>query len=179
MTRVFIGGSRKISRLPKNLVTRLDRIVERRLPVVVGDANGADKAVQAYLHARSYDEVVVFCSGPNCRNNRGGWPTRLVGSGSRTSTFEHHAAKDRAMAEEATVGLMIWDGKSKGTLLNVFRLLECGKHVAVYLSGEGRFIDLKGSSAWPRFSLQYAKETREWVERQADRERGVAQPALV
>jgi hypothetical protein len=48
----FIGGSRKISRLDAEARRRLDRMIEQQLPVVIGDASGADKAVQRYLHAR-------------------------------------------------------------------------------------------------------------------------------
>jgi hypothetical protein len=49
MTKVFIGGSRRLSQLNKDLKGRLDNIVERGFTVIVGDANGADKAVQRYL----------------------------------------------------------------------------------------------------------------------------------
>jgi hypothetical protein len=49
VTGVFIGGSRHITRLEAVGRRRLDRIVEKGLPVVIGDANGADKAVQRYL----------------------------------------------------------------------------------------------------------------------------------
>ena len=78
MTKVFIGGSRRISRLDAEVKRRIDRMIEKRLPVIVGDANGADKAVQDYLRTKDYDLVEVFCSGDSCRNNRGGWPTRTV-----------------------------------------------------------------------------------------------------
>ena len=46
MTAVFIGGSRRISRINVDVRARLDRIVENRLPILIGDANGADKAVR-------------------------------------------------------------------------------------------------------------------------------------
>lgn len=46
---VFIGGSRRISRLNDMIRERLDLIVNKKLQVLLGDANGADKAVQAYL----------------------------------------------------------------------------------------------------------------------------------
>jgi hypothetical protein len=49
MTTVFIGGSRHITRLTSDVRARLDRIVSSHLPVVVGDANGADKVVQGDL----------------------------------------------------------------------------------------------------------------------------------
>ena len=49
MKAVFIGGSRRISRLNAEVRSRLDRIVDQKLPVLVGDANGADRSVQQYL----------------------------------------------------------------------------------------------------------------------------------
>jgi adenine-specific DNA-methyltransferase len=47
------------------------------------------------------------------------------------------------MSEEATVGLMIWDGKSAGTLLNVLRLLGLGKKVVLYVVPDRRFVELR------------------------------------
>ena len=73
MTRVFIGGSRHITRLEAEVRRRLDRIVEKGLPVVIGDANGADKAVQRYLSDRQFQRVEVFSADESPRNNVGGW----------------------------------------------------------------------------------------------------------
>ena len=78
MTKIFVGGSRRISRLNEDIRRRIDRIVAKRLHVLIGDANGVDKAVQRYLHERGYDRVEVFCSGPASRNNVGGWPLHPV-----------------------------------------------------------------------------------------------------
>jgi hypothetical protein len=41
------------------------------------------------------------------------------------------------MAREADCGFMIWDGRSRGTLLNMQRLLESSKPVVVYFSPGG------------------------------------------
>jgi adenine-specific DNA-methyltransferase len=71
--------------------------------------------------------------GNACRNNVGGWPVHVVEAAGRRG-FEYYALKDAEMAREADCGLMIWDGKSKGTLLNVHRLIEFGKPVVVYFS---------------------------------------------
>ena len=73
MTKVFIGGSRKIGRLGPEVRQRLDRIIEKKIQVLIGDANGADKAVQMYLRSRGYYRVQVFCMDGVCRNNVGGW----------------------------------------------------------------------------------------------------------
>ena len=40
------------------------------------------------------------------------------------------------MSEEASFGLMIWDGESAGTLMNVLRLLKQNKSVADFRSLE-------------------------------------------
>ncbi|RUV41155.1 putative addiction module antidote protein, partial [Mesorhizobium sp. M5C.F.Ca.IN.020.29.1.1] len=74
MNTVFVGGSRHVSRLPSQVKERLDNVRKSGLRVVVGDANGADKAVQKYLVETSYPDVTVFCSGVSCRNNLGNWP---------------------------------------------------------------------------------------------------------
>ena len=42
------------------------------------------------------------------------------------------------MAEAADYGFMLWDGESKGTLNNIFNLLELGKKVVVYFSPQDR-----------------------------------------
>jgi len=55
VTKVFIGGSRRIIRLDAEVKRRIDRMIEKPLQVLVGDANGADKAVQEYLRSKSYD----------------------------------------------------------------------------------------------------------------------------
>jgi hypothetical protein len=77
MATVFIGGSRQISRLPAEVKTRLDAMIEKGVQILVGDANGADKAVQRYLSHNSYPNVLVRMK-DHCRNNVGNWPTREV-----------------------------------------------------------------------------------------------------
>jgi hypothetical protein len=49
MSIVFVAGSRQISRLPAEVRSRLDTMIEKGFQILVGDANGADKAVQRYL----------------------------------------------------------------------------------------------------------------------------------
>lgn len=147
MKTVFIGGSRKVTRLAAEVRTRLDRIVDHKLPVLIGDANGADKAVQRYLAERHYAGVEVFCADSVPRNNLGGWTLRVVTPRSPRRDFQYYAAKDRAMAAEASVGLMLWDGESHGTLMNVLRLAAAGKPVVIYMQPQGHFIDVRTRSA--------------------------------
>src|SRR5436309_2547989 len=131
MSTVFIGGSRRVRRLNSVVRARLDNIVERGLRVVIGDANGGDRAVQAFLAEKGHKEVVVYCMDSACRNNVGRWPMHAVeGAGKRG--FDYYSTKDAEMAREADCGFMIWDANSKGTLLNIRRLVDAGKPVVVY-----------------------------------------------
>jgi hypothetical protein len=167
MMKVFIGGSRHVSRLRGEVQQRLDRIVEKKLPVLIGDANGADKAVQQYLHSKRYPNVEVFCAGSLCRNNVGNWKLRRVPPETREGSFDFYAAKDRLMSHEAAIGLMIWDGKSLGTLLNVLRLLRQHKKVVVYHVAEHQFWELKNQSQWQAFVSRCNGELRNRVEQKA------------
>jgi len=130
---VFIGGSRAVSKLNAVIRARLDDLITRGCTIFVGDANGADKAVQAYFAERQYGNVVVFCM-EECRNNIGSWPTRSVEPPSERKDFSYYAAKDFVMSREAQCGVMLWDGKSKGTLQNMPRLVGAGKRTLVYFT---------------------------------------------
>ena len=154
MTKVFIGGSRRITRLSAEVQARLDRIIDSRLPVVVGDANGADKAVQGHLAGGKYPLVEVFSSDAKPRNNLGGWPVRVMRPGHSARGFEYYAVKDRAMAADATVGLMLWDGESRGTLLNVLRLLALGKPVVVYDQSAAAFGEVRNRHDFDNLSAR-------------------------
>ena len=151
MTIVFIGGSRRASRLNTQVQKRLDNIMEKEFPIIIGDANGADKAVQTYLHGKHYRNVEVFCSGKICRNNVGDWRTRNIPVGTNKRDAQFYSVKDRVMAQEATIGLMLWDGKSIGTLLNLFRLLNLKKKAVIYSVPEKKFQEFRNSSEWENF----------------------------
>jgi adenine-specific DNA-methyltransferase len=154
VTKVFIGGSRKISRLTADVRQRIDRIIEKRLPVVIGDANGADKAVQAYLDQQGYRLVEVFCADETPRNNVGAWPRRVVRPPQLKRDFDYYATKDREMAREGTVGLMVWDGESRGTLLNVLRLVAQQKPAVVYIAPEKAFVDVRSVGEFERLAAR-------------------------
>jgi len=163
MTKVFIGGSRRVSRLNDDVKRRIDRIIEQGFPVIIGDANGADKAVQQYLQSRGYNAVEVFCAGGECRNNLGKWPVRAVDTGQARKDFSFYAAKDEQMAREASVGLMIWDGKSAGTLANAVRLVRQEKKVVIYSAPGKRFLTFKVESDWEHLMSTCGRDVQEKI----------------
>ena len=142
-TQVFIGGSRRLSRLNADVKRRIDKIVDSGFNVVVGDANGADRAIQRYLADRHYPKVTVFCMTGHCRNNVGHWTTRDVVAPADARGFAFYALKDRAMADRATHGFMLWDGESKGTLNNIITLVQQQKPAVVYFSPTRTFVTVR------------------------------------
>jgi len=143
MKKVFIAGSRRLSRLPGEVTQRLAEMIHRELTVLIGDANGADKAVQTYFAEQKYGNVTVYCTGGACRNNVGRWPVRAVPAPHAARDFAYFTAKDAAMADDADVALMLWDGQSSGTIVNVARLVTRAKPTVIYSAPTKAFATLK------------------------------------
>ena len=146
---------------------RLDNVVASGHRVIVGDANGADKAVQKHFHEIHYDKVTVFCSGATPRNNLGTWLTHHVDAPKHAKGFQFYAAKDREMAREADFGLMIWDGKSPGTVLNVLRLAIAGKIAVLFNVPDKDVVNIKSVEAWRNFIAHCSDELRRHVRERA------------
>jgi hypothetical protein len=141
MTHVFLGGSRAVSRLNPLIREQLENLINRRCTILIGDANGADKAMQKYFAEQNYQDVIVFCMN-RFRNNLGTWQTRIVKTDRSRKDFAYFSTKDKEMAREAKCGLMLWDGESKGTLSNIIELIRAQKKVLVYLAPLKKFFKL-------------------------------------
>lgn len=57
--KVFIAGPRKVTKLNQQVKDRLENIKRNNYTVLVGDANGVDKAVQSYFNNVFYNNVIV------------------------------------------------------------------------------------------------------------------------
>lgn len=132
--KVFIGGTKRMELLQPAIYEELNRIMRNNYQVVIGDCRGVDTLVQQYLKRRGYENVVVYASGNKVRNNVGGWKVCYVPAELELTPFEFYRQKDIAMAEVADCGIMVWDGKSKGTYRNIQDLHERGKEVKILLS---------------------------------------------
>jgi len=101
--------------------------------IIVGDADGANTAVQRFCVSLEYKNVTVFASNGKARNNLGGFPMRNV----RAAGFgrDFFTQKDIAMTDASDCGLVIWDGKSKGTKTNIDRLAQQNKPCQIFRAG--------------------------------------------
>ncbi|RUX85522.1 hypothetical protein [Mesorhizobium sp. M7D.F.Ca.US.004.01.2.1] len=132
MSMIFIGGSREIFELPEPAITRIGAIVAAEHGVLIGDASGADAEAQGLLAGYRYDYVGVFHAGKEPLNNLGDWAAYHVPPPEDARGDFVHAAKDREMARRADFGMMVWDGASPGTAVNVLRLAIANKPCVIY-----------------------------------------------
>ena len=137
--KVFISGSISIKTLPQIAKEKLNKIISQGLTVIIGDANGIDSLVQSYLAEQKYSDVIIYHAGSNIRNNIGNWPTISVPTQNLTGRALY-TLKDKKMALDADFGMMIWDGKSKGTQANIQEMTKFGKHFYV-IQNESIFTD--------------------------------------
>ncbi|WP_245452117.1 hypothetical protein [Mesorhizobium waimense] len=100
--------------------------------MLIGDASGADAEAQGLLAGYRYEHVGVFHAGKEPRNNLGDWAAYHVPSPDDATGYWVHAAKDREMARRADFGMMVWDGASPGTAVNVLRLAMANKPCVIY-----------------------------------------------
>jgi hypothetical protein len=142
MKAVFLSGSRAISRLNQEVRERLSGITSQSFDILVGDANGADKALQNFLKENKYENVTVYCSGGHCRNNIGHWKTYNVEVPTGSKGRDFYTQKDRLMAQIADYGFVLWDGKSPGSIENVINLLKGSKSALVYFSPDKEFVSV-------------------------------------
>ncbi len=158
MEAVFLGGSRRIAHLNESIRSKLDELLQRGLWMFVGDANGADRALQQHLANQGYEQVVVYAVTGMLRNNVGHWKVHSVDAPGGARGFDLYSVKDRQMAKDASYGLMLWDGKSRGTLENVRNLLAQGKPVAVHLGPALRFVSLRSPEDLCKLGISPAVE---------------------
>ena len=117
MHKVFVSGSINIKSLNQDILSRLDNILAADLEVIVGDANGVDSSIQAYLFEREAMNVVVYCVGNKPRNNIGNWKVEHILTEAKPGTRAYFTAKDVQMAQDCDYGFMVWDTQSTGCLL--------------------------------------------------------------
>lgn len=174
MKKVFIGGSRRLGRLNPQVRLRAKNMIKEELQVLVGDANGADKAIQRFFSDQGYKNVIVYFAGEACRNNLGSWSTHKVEVDRARRDFKFFTAKDIAMSEEADYGFMIWDGESQGTVNNILNLLERGKKVVVYHSSSKEFMTLRNAFDATELLKRIDPELAEALDRKVGLRRRVA-----
>lgn len=146
MTKIFVSGtagfgtSKALTELPESVKAFIDQCVNENYQILVGDCEGIDTLVQRYLNDINYNNICVYCSGKSCRNIvNANWNVAHVSVPNGVSGRAFFAVKDAAMAHDADFGFAIWDGKSKGTGINIANMKEQNKPVTIFRTDKNRF----------------------------------------
>ena len=125
--KIFISGSKSISKLTEEMLSALDKIIQDGDTILVGDCYGVDLAVQKYLQEKGYTDVVVYCSGEQPRNHVVGAVHSCTKEavGLKGRAFQY--VKDEAMCNDCGEAYVFWDGKSLGTAENAKRMRLLGE----------------------------------------------------
>lgn len=139
---LWLGGSLKIRALPEEAQGAVDGAVQSGERVLIGDAPGADALFQRYLRQFPTAKVEIFHSSPSVRFNLGNWPVHFVQPAVKSASAALHGAKDREIAIQCDSGLMVWDGKSVGTVANVLDLSSRGKEWRLFVATDSDAIEI-------------------------------------
>jgi predicted Rossmann fold nucleotide-binding protein DprA/Smf involved in DNA uptake len=137
---VFISGSISIKNLPHEVKESIDKIINNKMQILVGDANGIDSLVQDYCLSLNYFNIMVYSISlqPRYRVSKKFALKYIEVPNDIKGTREKQQHKDRAMTIDSQYGFIIWDGKSKGSYANIIRALEHNKKIKLYR--ENRFL---------------------------------------
>ena len=141
---VFISGKIKYDEpLSGGIKKEIDKIVKANSNVLIGDAPGADTRVQEYLHQVGYQNVTVFTTDKEARNNVGKWTVRKIDASKYEDEREARRQKDIAMTKASNKGLAISsedDRPDSATALNIQRMRDQGSETAVWDYKTQKFI---------------------------------------
>ena len=132
MRKILVSGSRGINNLTPIFLELLNKFIEQGVEFILPDDPGVAAQVQAYLASIDYRRVTIYVPLQlTPRNNVGQFEFKGAG--------RWYTDRDKAMCEMCDQGLFLWDGSSKGTYYNMYRLKKSGKpfYVNLYLEEEG------------------------------------------
>jgi predicted XRE-type DNA-binding protein len=164
MTTVFIAGSISINHLHATVEERINNIVSSGFHIVVGDADGADTSIQECLAKVQARKVTVYCTGNAPRNNVASWPIHKVTSKAKSGSRAYYTAKDLEMARRSDYGLMVWDGKSTGTLSNVIELLREKKKSVIFINQRTCFVTVSDGASLDQLLAHMSNHARDKAE---------------
>jgi hypothetical protein len=140
---VFISGSISIKKLPQEVINSIKKIIENKIHILVGDADGIDTLIQNFCLIQNYTNLTVYSISATPRykasdefNFKHIFPDESI-----KKERARQQEKDKTMTLESEFTFVIWDGKSKGSYANLLRALENNKKIKVYNNINKRFLE--------------------------------------
>jgi hypothetical protein len=123
--KLLLMGSKAFTaeRLPAEVSSKIDEAIARNMTILVGEALGACRLYQDYLHSKEYRNVIVGHA-KSMRYNVGNWKTMQYGTDLRE--------RERGMIEDCDSAIVIWTDNSGVIAENLELLKNLGKPTFLY-----------------------------------------------
>lgn len=124
-SRLLLMGSSafKAGELPDAVRELLDEAIALGMTMIVGEARGACRRFQDYLHSKGFRDVIVGHA-RSIRYNAGGWKIVRYGDDLKE--------RERGMIDDCDSAIIIWVDKSSVIAENLEYLKKLGKPTYVY-----------------------------------------------
>jgi hypothetical protein len=124
-TKLLLMGSKafRAERLPVEVALKIDEAMALNMTILVGEALGACRLYQDYLHSKGYRNVVVGHA-KSMRYNAGNWKTVQYGVDLKE--------RERRMIEDCDSAVIIWTDSSGVIAENLELLKNLGKPTFLY-----------------------------------------------
>ena len=141
--KVFISGSISIKELPQEVKNSINKIIEKNLEILVGDAKGIDTLVQNYCLLLNYYNVTIYSIStfPRYKASDNFKIKYIEVPSSIKRERERQQEKDKAMTLDSEFTFAVWNSKSKGSYANILRGLDNHKKIKVYLLDKNSFLN--------------------------------------
>lgn len=143
MSKVFISGSISIKKLPLEVIESIKKIIENKIHILVGDADGIDTLIQDFCLKENYTDLTVYSISaiPRYKASEKFNFKHIFPDENIKKERARQQEKDKAMTLDSEFSFVIWDGKSKGSYANLMRALENNKKIKVYNNISKTFLE--------------------------------------
>lgn len=123
--KLLLMGSKAFEnrKLPIEVTQRIDTAIGQGMIIIVGEAHGAPRLYQDYLHTKGYENVIVGHA-KSLRYNAGNWTAIQYGQDLKE--------RERNMIEDCDEAIVIWMNKSGVIAQNLEQLKRLGKPTFLY-----------------------------------------------
>jgi hypothetical protein len=157
--KVMLSGSRSINSIPAVVESKITQICKSGVTFLVGDAPGADTLFQKLLLDFKYSKVIIHHVDQYPRNNLGSWNSIRVETTRKTKNWLYFGKKDIEMTKSCNISLVIWDGRSDGSVLNCFRALNQDKQVLLFNSHQQSEVKLENMIDFEKYFKSKLEES--------------------
>ena len=141
--KVFISGSISIKKLPQEVKSSINKIIEQNFEILIGDAKGIDTLIQNYCLSVNYYNITIYSIStfPRYKASDNLKIKYIEVPNNIKRERERQQEKDKAMTLDSEFTFTIWDGKSKGSYANILRGIENNKKIKIYLCDKNSFLN--------------------------------------